>query len=143
MRVVPAEDKQLQPRPPVASATPAPAGATRPTTRKRTQVRAKLLDDRSDGLAAVDPYVRRFWTAVIGPGAVADLLRLITAARVGRQIPRPRHLSDLIRCGLIAHHRKVIWVTESIPVVPDHLVRRMPPFLRREHAAWLAARTSG
>jgi hypothetical protein len=104
---------------------------------------AKLLEDRLDGVAAQDPYVRRFWTAVIGPGAVADLLRLITAGRTEKPILRPGHLSDLIRCGLIAHHRKAIWLTESIPVVPAHLVRRMPPFLRREHAAWLAARTSG
>ena len=142
MRVVPAEDKQLQPRPPVASATPAPAGATRPTNRKRPQVRVRLLDDRSDGVAASDPYVRRFWTAVIGPGAVADFLRLIRAGKVGKPITRPGHLADLVRCGLVAHHRKTIWLTESVPIVPAHLVRTTPPFLRREHAAWLAERAS-
>ena len=137
MRVVPAEDKQLQPRPPVASAAHPAAGTTRPTTRKRPDVRARLLEYRRDGVPAEDPYVRRFWTAVVGPGAVAGLLRLVKAGRTGVSIPRPDHLPELMRYGLIAHHNGTIWLTESIPVVPGHLVRSMPPFLRREHAAWL------
>lgn len=74
----------------------------------------------------------------MGPGAVADLLRLIQAARAGRALPLPDHLPDLVRVGLAAHARARVWVLSGVPNVPVQLVRRLPPHLRREHAEWLA-----
>jgi hypothetical protein len=45
--------------------------------------------------------VRRFWTAVVGPSAVADLLRLIAAADMTTSIPLPRRTPLLLTAGLI------------------------------------------
>ncbi|MDF1597157.1 MAG: hypothetical protein P1T08_13845 [Acidimicrobiia bacterium] len=137
MRVVPVESKQLQPRPPVAPATPDPAGTTPPTLRHRLHIQPHLLAGSGHRRVPTDPYVRRFWTAALGPGAVADLLRLIRAAQRERSLPRPEHLSDLIRVGLAGHAEAGVWVAASIPDVPPADVRRLPPYLRREHHHWL------
>jgi len=79
------------------------------------------------------PYVRRFWTAVIGPGAVADLLRLAAAARRGDQLKRPLHLSVLAQEGLIIAHGGQVLVRPTIPPLAAEHTRRLPPLLRREH----------
>jgi hypothetical protein len=44
--------------------------------------------------------VLRFWALALGPGTVADLLRLMTADRRGR-LGRPLHLAQLARAGLV------------------------------------------
>ncbi len=76
------------------------AGVPRPTVRRRRTVRAVIWDDPTPGFSAQDDYVRRFWTAVIGPGAVADLLRLMAAAGTDRELKRPVFLAELARVGL-------------------------------------------
>ena len=81
-----------------------------------------------------DEYVRRFWTAAIGPGAVADLLRLATAARRGRSLPRPVNLPALVSAGLVRFENDGPVVRIRIPTVPRALQLRMPPDLRREHS---------
>lgn len=81
------------------------------------------------------PYVRRFWTAVLGPGAVADLLRLAAAARGGRSLRRPVHLPVLVAAGLVgAIDSSRPEVALTVPTVPSVLLRRLPPELVREHA---------
>jgi hypothetical protein len=86
--------------------------------------------------AVTHPYVRRFWTAVIGPGAVADLLRLATAARRGRSLRVPTHLDVLVTVGLVvAVDAMAPAVVDRIPPVPPQLRTRLTPALRREHAA--------
>jgi hypothetical protein len=79
------------------------------------------------------PYVRRYWTAVLGPGAVADLLRLITAARRGRSLPEPLHLAELARAGLVRFEPGRVWVRETVPPLSPRHLRRLPPALRGEH----------
>jgi hypothetical protein len=79
------------------------------------------------------PYVRRFWTALIGPGAVADLLRLATAAQRGRSLLRPVHLAALTRAGLVTQAGGQVLVRTTIPRLGPDAVRRLHPALREEH----------
>jgi hypothetical protein len=135
-------------RPPIASeAEPAPGAAApyrvlRPTAAVRPTVAPVIWADAlSDlGYPPEHPYVRRYWTAALGPGAVADLLRLAVAARRGRSLPLPVNLPALIAAGLVHTRQGRIRVRATVPPLPAFLVRRLPPFLRREHAALRWAR---
>ena len=91
------------------------------------------------GHAANSKYVRTFWTAVLGPGAVADLLRLATAASRGRSLRRPVNLSLLCAAGLARHHDGRIEVRTTVPELSNHQLRELPPAIRRMHAATVAA----
>ena len=129
-------------RPPIASeAEPLPGAAApyrilRPTAAVRPTVAPAVWSDAISelGYPPEHPYVRRFWTAALGPGAVADLLRLAVAARRGRSLPLPVHLPALIAAGLVQTRRGRIRVRATVPPLTASQVRRLPPFLRREHA---------
>jgi len=86
------------------------------------------------GYPSHHPYVRRYWTALLGPGAVADLLRLITAARRGRSLPEPLHLAELARAGLVRFEPGRVWVGETVPPLSPQHLQRLPPALRGEHS---------
>lgn len=111
------------------------AGTSLPSVRQRPWIAPKLWHDSTAdlGYEASDPYVRRFWTAAIGPGAVADLLRLSVAASRGRRLPRPVHLDALARNDLVWRAGGHVFVRGTIPPVPATHVRRLPPALREEH----------
>ncbi len=79
------------------------------------------------------PYVRRYWTATIGPGAVADLLRLATAAQRGRSLRRPTHLHVLVRANLAHTSHGRVFVRTRIPQLTAIQIRLLPPDLRRDH----------
>jgi hypothetical protein len=124
-------------RPPIGT-VPHPGAAEpfdriRPTVHERPLVRPVVWDvgDSSD-FPLDHPYVRRYWVPVLGPGAIADLLRLATAAARGRPLPRPRHLADLGRAGLVRTERGVVMVRTGVAPVPERWRRRLPPRLRRE-----------
>jgi len=103
------------------------------TSVPRPWIRPRLLHTGRQGHAPEDPIVRRFWTALVGPGAVADLLRLTAAAHSGRTIRRPVHLPVLLREGLIERAGDEILVHPRIPTMaPSHL-RRLRPGLRSEY----------
>lgn len=110
------------------------ADLPRPTVRRRRTVRAVVWDDPSPGYSAQDDYVRRFWTAVIGPGAVADLLRLMAAAQNGCEIKRPVFLSELARFGLAAGRGDVIAVRQFVPPIPAEWMNQLPVTIRKAHA---------
>ena len=81
-------------RPPIPSDAAPPSGAVealRATVHQRPFVRPELWSDTLSGLGYPHHhrYVRRYWTAVIGPGAVADLLRLAAAASASESRPVP------------------------------------------------------
>ena len=119
------------------AAAPLPGAAVvRPTARRRPLIGAVLWNDHLAelGYAPDHPYVRRYWTAALGPGSVADLLRLIAAARKGTPVRRPLHLADLMREGLAASDRGRVAVRPTVPPLPVALARRLPPVLRAEHA---------
>ncbi|MCI0543344.1 MAG: hypothetical protein L0Z49_02720 [Actinobacteria bacterium] len=84
-----------------------------------------------------DPYVRRFWVAALGPGAVAELLRLMRAADKGEEVRLPRYLPLLLRAGLVGATEEGLRVVDRLPVVPSELRWRFPPGLAAEHARLL------
>jgi hypothetical protein len=77
--------------------------------------------------------VRRFWTAVIGPGAVADLLRLIAATHTGRRLKEPLHLGILATEGLIERDGTIVLVRPRVPHLGERQLRRLHPTLRAEY----------
>jgi hypothetical protein len=93
-----------------------------------------LMPGTADSYAPTDPYVRRFWIPIVGPGAVADVLRLTAAARGGRPLRIPLHLEVLAREDLatITPHGRIA-VPETIPGLAAHQVSRLPPALRVAH----------
>lgn len=96
------------------------------------------LDPSEDPYLPTDPYVRRFWTAVLGPGAMVELLRLSKAARNSAKVREPLYLRGLLESGLARVEPGSIVIHERIPPVPARLVERLPVRLRREHALAVA-----
>jgi hypothetical protein len=110
------------------------AGPSPSTVHRRPLITPALWTDATEGLGYQPdhPYVRRYWTAVLGPGAVADLLRLITAARRGRSLREPLHLAELARAGLVRFEPGRVCVRETVPPLSPRHLRRLPPALRGE-----------
>jgi hypothetical protein len=124
-------------RPPITTdAAPAPDAAAviylRPTVRPRPLIRPVLVPGCA-GHRPDDPAVRRFWTAAIGPSAVADLLRLIAAARVGAVIREPLRLALLAGEGLCRRGGRVVLVGDHVPFLGERQLRRIHPGLRGEY----------
>ena len=110
-----------------------PVGASRLTATRRITVEPEVWTERPPGFPAQHPYVRKFWTAAIGSGAVADLMRLAVAAQRGRSLPLPTSLSLLSREGLVSWSRGRLLTGTFVPAVPNRHIRNMTPALRREH----------
>ena len=87
------------------------------------------------GFSTDHPYVRRFWTAAIGPGAVADLMRLAVAAERGRSLPRPEAIGVLVREDLARWVEGRLFVRTTIPPLSTVQERRLSPELKRQHRA--------
>jgi hypothetical protein len=92
------------------------------------------------GIEPSDPYVRKFWVAALGPGAVAELLRLVSAAGKGEEVRLPRHLPQLLRANLVSVVDGILAVPERLPQVPLQLRWRFPPDIAMQHTAWLVDR---
>lgn len=69
--------------------------------------------------------MRRHWVALIGPSAVADLMRLVTAARRGTTVPEPFGLATLLRWDLVRWEAGHLCVLSPIPRVPPQALRRL------------------
>ncbi|MCL1598569.1 MAG: hypothetical protein M3094_05260 [Actinomycetia bacterium] len=126
-------------RPPTHGVRVPIPGVAEPSIRRTAVVRnefAPVLTPATSpaGYPPTHDYVRRFWIAVLGPGAVADLLRITAAAHSGRSLKEPVHLSTLLAAGLVLWHGKTLAVPDTVPPVPRHIVARFPPALRRAHA---------
>jgi len=119
-------------------AAPAPGAAEviplRPTAIPRPYIHPRLVEGNGHpGHDPHDPAVRRYWSALVGPGAVADLLRLTAAARRGTRLRRPLHLPSLLAEGLIHRDGQTIMVPARIPALDDGQQRRLHPTLRAEY----------
>jgi hypothetical protein len=99
---------------------------TRPLLAVRTE-------EQPSGFSPEDPYVRRYWVAAIGAGAVADLLRLIRAGRDADCVPLPRWLPVLMSADLVRVDEGNLVVPDRLPEVPARYRRRFSPGLREQH----------
>lgn len=115
------------------------ATTTRPTAAPRPWVAPLLFDRTATGHDPDDPAVRRFWCAVVGPGAVADLLRLTAAARAGRRIREPLRLALLAREGLVVRQGAIVLVRPRIPFLGTRHLRMIHPTLRAQYREMTAA----
>ena len=116
---------------------PLPTTTTRPTALIRPHLRPvawRGIGVRG-GFSTDHPYVRRFWTAAIGPGAVADLMRLAVAAERGRSLPRPEAIGVLVREDLARWVEGQLFVRTTIPPLSTVQERRLSPELKRQHRA--------
>ena len=119
-------------RPPVATHSAPLPGAVRRSAITRQVIVPRLLPAVS-GIEPADPYVRRYWTAVLGPTAVAELLRLIVAARRRKEIKLPHRLPQLTAEGLVSIYGGTVWVPSLIPSLGARQLQRLPAALRAEH----------
>lgn len=126
-----------QNRPPRVTAAMRAGASVRPTAKVRPEIPVKL-DAHTHRFDSSDPYVRRFWVAAIGPGAVTELLRLIRAAREGKSVRLPRSLPALLKAGLVRADSGWLIVSARVPEVPVELRWRFPPQLAAEHTRLLA-----
>ena len=126
-----------QNRPPINSAVGHAGAPLRPTARIRPTVPVRLLEVTA-GIDPSDGYVRKFWVAALGPSAVAELLRLVSAAGKGEEVRLPRYLPHLLRADLVRIVDGTLAVRSLIPTVPPEMRWRFPPDLAAEHSAWLA-----
>jgi hypothetical protein len=105
---------------------------------RRPEITPELWDDGVGGIAPDSAYVRQFWTAVVGPTAVAELLRLTTAARRKLAIRRPFRLAQLVQEGLIALESGRVLVRATVPPLGPRQLQRLSPSLRAEHDTTVA-----
>ena len=127
-----------QVRPPCSEAHTSNPGVAEPREIRATALRRRSISPMIEpgsqsGLDATHVYVRRYWIPIIGPGAVADLLRLTAAAHSGRSLPEPVHLSSLLKARLVRRDADTLVVPDTVRPLDSSLVRRLPPSLRRTH----------
>ena len=106
---------------------------------QRTIISPMIESVSPEGMAATHEYVRRYWIPIIGPGAVADLLRLTAAAHSGRSLPEPVHLPALMRAQLVRRQDATLYVPDTVRPLDRSLVRRLPPSIRRTHPRCIPA----
>ena len=130
------------PCPPYASLAASTSDETlRPTARRRPLFLVEIAPG-SCGFLPTDLYVRRFWSAFLGVGAVADLMRIVQAGRRGNAIRRPVSLQVLLAAGLIHVEGQVIFTGDRIPPLHPDAVRRLPVALRTAHHQWMSSSAS-
>lgn len=132
-------------RPPVATdIAPLPGAAVRLSSQKRCRISPRLWSDKTiTGFEPSHPYVRTYWTAVIGPGAVAELLRLIAAAHRQYSIPHPLFLPVLCREGLIHYAGRAVWVRDAIPPLGLRQISLLSHGLKQRHTRELSSGEPG
>lgn len=127
-----------QNRPPIPSAVGLAGTRVRPTAQVRPTVPV-VLQPRETGIDPSDSYVRKFWVAALGPGAVAELLRMVNAAGRGEEVRLPRYLPQLLRADLVSIIDGKLAVVSLIPPVPVEMRWRFPPDVAAQHAEWVTA----
>lgn len=95
-----------------------------------------LLHPSPGGFSPGHEYVRRFWAAAIGRGAIRDLLELFVAGLRQRTVPEPFYLRVLLSAGLVEVIGDRILMPSRVPQLPSVMVTRLSPHLRSDHRRW-------
>lgn len=104
--------------------------------RRLPKTRSFLVDlthPETGGFSPGHEYVRRFWAAAIGRGAIRDLLELFLAGLRQRKIDEPFHLGVLLSAGLVEMSENRIRMPARVPLLHSSLVARLHPALRLDH----------
>lgn len=101
-----------------------------PPTRSFT---VELVHPDGEGFSPGHEYVRRFWAAVVGNGAIRDLLDIFLAGLRRRAVPEPFYLSVLLAAGLAEVNGEHIRMPVRVPLLHSSLVARLNPGLRFDH----------
>ena len=113
---------------------PAPV-ATRPSGRfpRTRSFTVDLVHPPEEGFSPGHEYVRLFWAAAIGKGAIRDLLDLFLAGLRQRAVPEPFYLGVLLAAGLVEVDEDQIRMPSRVPLLHSSLVARLHPALRFDH----------
>ena len=126
------------PCPPYATlAASFPDETLRPTVARRPLYLVTVRKTRH-GFVPTHLYVRRFWSAVLGAGAVADLMRIVQAGLRGNSLRRPVHLPLLLSAGLVRVDGNMITVRDRVPRLHPGAVALLGPTLRQAHSEWFS-----
>ena len=110
-----------------------PTGVRFPRTRSFS---VDLIHASSEGFSPGHEYVRRFWAAAIGRGAIRDLLELFLAGLRQRTVQEPFYLGVLLAAGLVEVLGNRIRIPSRVPPLPTNMVLRLSPYLRSDHRRW-------
>ena len=127
-------------RPPVATdIAPSPGAAARISSQTRTRISPRLWPaPLIESVDPTHPYVRAYWSAIVGTSAVADLMRMIVAASRTASLPHPLFVPVLTREGLVHHSREHMFVHATIPPLGPRQLAQLSPRLKRAHPLDLA-----
>ena len=123
--------------PVTTTSTPTPV-VDRPANRfpRTHSFSVDLFHPSAEGFSPGHEYVRRFWAAAIGRGAIRDLLDLFVAGLRQKAVQEPFYLRVLLSAGLVDVRGDRIWIPSLVPMLPSVLVSRLSPYLRSEHRRW-------
>ena len=121
--------------PPVATdIAPWSGVAVRISAQKRTMITPRIWPEHLPyGISPSHPYVLTYWTAALGSPTLAELLRLIVAAKRGREVLHPMHLSVLCEEGLVHFFDRSIWVRPLLPPLGRRQISRLDPRIQQRH----------
>lgn len=110
----------------------------RPRTRfpRTRSFSVDLFHPSWEGFSPGDEYVRRFWAAAIGKGAIRDLLELFVAGLRQKAVQEPFYLRVLLAAGLVEVIGDHIRMPSRMPPLPSIMVTRLSPYLRSDHRRW-------
>ena len=132
---------RLDDRPPVAAdIAPSPGAACRIPAQSRYRIAPRLLPGEfRRGLDPSHPYVRTYWTALVGKGAVAGPAPVDRRRPARGDHPPPLYLPALCREGLAHHADQAVWVRGLVPPLGRVHLPRLPLVLRKRHRRDLTA----
>lgn len=121
-----------------ATTSTKPQVAERPVTRfpRTRSFSVDLINPGAEGYSPGHEYVRRFWAAVIGTGAIRDLLQIFLAGLRQRRVREPFYLGVLLSAGLVEIHGDRITMPSRVPPLHSSMVARLTPGLRSDHRHW-------
>lgn len=109
------------------------------TVRRVPRIRSfsvELVPSARHGFSPGHEYVRLFWAAALGKGAIRDLLDLFLAGLRRRRVCEPFYLAVLASAGLVQVTEGRISMPSRVPPLPSSMVSRLAPHLRLDHRRW-------